>query len=214
MAMNELEMINASLAGDGSAFTGLVESYQSGVFNLCYRMLGERCEAEDAVQEAFLRAYSQLHRYDPTRSFKTWLFSIAAHYCIDRLRRRRIIWVGLDDEPIQYHPALRESSRGPLEMAERHERGASVQALLQELSPQDRAAVVMRYWYDLSYEEIAEVTGVTVSSVKSRLHRARVALGEMMSSTDLGPRRPTREPRPARPAARVSMGMHSSVAMA
>ena len=192
MAMNELEMIHGALAGDRRAFTGLVDTYQTAVFNLCYRMLGDRCEAEDATQEAFLRAYSQLHRYDIERPFKTWLFSIAAHYCIDRLRRRRIVWLGIDDEPLQYHPALRESSPGPHEMAERGERRDGVQALLQKLSPQDRAAILMRYWYDLSYEEIADATGVSISSVKSRLHRARVTLGEMMQGTDVAQRRPTR----------------------
>jgi len=182
--MSELELINGALSGDRNAFSGLVSTYQTPIFNLCYRMLGDRCEAEDAAQEAFLRAYSRLDRYDPGRSFKTWLFSIAAHYCIDRLRRRRIQWVGIDDEPIQYHPALREQSPGPQEMAERHERSAGIQALLQQLSPQDRAAIIMRYWYDLSYEEIAEATGVTISSVKSRLHRARVSLGELMRPAD------------------------------
>jgi RNA polymerase sigma-70 factor (ECF subfamily) len=210
MAISELEMINGVLAGDRMAFTGLVETYQTAIFNLCYRMLGDRCEAEDAAQEAFLRAYSQLHSYDPARSFKTWLFSIAAHYCIDRLRRRRVIWLGIDDEPIQYHPALRESSPGPLEMAERGERSARVQALIERLSPQDRAAVVMRYWYDLSYEEIAEATGVTVSSVKSRLHRARVALGEMMAPTEAGARHPAREHRPAS-SVRIPLSLCSAV---
>jgi RNA polymerase sigma-70 factor (ECF subfamily) len=187
--MEELEMVHGALSGDHNAFAQLVETYQSPVFNLCYRMLGDRCEAEDAAQEAFLRAYSRLSSYDPARPFKTWLFSIAAHYCIDRLRKRRVTLLGLDDEPIQYHPALREHAPGPLEMAERGERRDGVQAMLQELPAQDRAAIVMRYWYDLSYEEIAEATGVTVSSVKSRLHRARVALGEKMRPTDLSPQR-------------------------
>ena len=187
--MEELEMIHGALSGDHTAFTLLVETYQSPVFNLCYRMLGDRCEAEDAAQEAFLRAYSRLRSYDPTRPFKTWLFSIAAHYCIDRLRKRRVTLLGIDDEPIQYHPALREHTPGPLEMAERGERQDGVQALLLELPAQDRAAIVMRYWYDLSYEEIAAATGVTVSSVKSRLHRARVVLGEKMRPTDLNPQR-------------------------
>lgn len=205
-------MINGVLAGDRSAFTGLVNTYQTAVFNLCYRMLGDRCEAEDAAQEAFLRAYSQIHRYDIERPFKTWLFSIAAHYCIDRLRRRRIVWLGIDDEPLQYHPALRESSPGPQEMAERGERRDGVQALLQQLSPQDRAAIVMRYWYDLSYEEIAEATGVSISSVKSRLHRARVTLGEMMQTTDLGPRRPDRKARLAQ--SHIGVGIRAAAGVA
>jgi len=182
--MTEQELIAHARTGDKSAFSCLVESYQRAVYNLCYRMVGEASEAEDAAQETFLRAYSQLHRYDPTRSFKTWLFSIASHHCIDRLRRRRVQWCDIDDEPLLAHPALRERAPGPEESTMRREQSASVQVLLEKLMPKDRAAVVMRYWYDLSYEEIATVTGSTVSSVKIRLHRARVTLGGMLKSTD------------------------------
>ena len=80
--------------GDDEAFTKLVETYQTPVFNLCYRMLGEPELAEDAAQETFLRAYQHLHRYDQKRPFPTWLLSIAAHYCIDRLRRRKLFAFG------------------------------------------------------------------------------------------------------------------------
>lgn len=180
--MTEQDYIARARAGDENAFVPLVDSYQSAVYNLCYRMLGDAQEAEDAAQEAFLRAYAQLRRYDPTRSFKTWLFSIASHYCIDLLRKRRLTWLSIDDEALPPHPALREPSPGPEETTSRREQSAAVHALLARLAPEDRGAIVMRYWYDLSYEEIAEATGATVSSVKSRLHRARGALAEMMAS--------------------------------
>lgn len=175
--MMEREFIASARAGSAAAFTHLVEIYQSPIYNLCYRMLGDPGEAEDAAQESFLRAYSQLHRYDPGRPFKTWLFAIASHHCIDRLRRRRVIWLGIDDEPLLTHPALLEPRPGPEQMAVRREEEAAVQALLAELAPKDRCAIVMRYWYDMSYEEIARATGSTASAVKSRLHRARVSLG-------------------------------------
>jgi RNA polymerase sigma-70 factor, ECF subfamily len=174
--MMEGEYIASARAGSTAAFTRLVEIYQNPIYNLCYRMLGDAGEAEDAAQEAFLRAYSQLHRYDPGRPFKTWLFAIASHHCIDRLRRRRVIWLGIDDEPLLTHPALLEPRPGPEQVAVRREEEAAVQALLAELAPKDRCAIVMRYWYDMSYEEIACATGSTASAVKSRLHRARVSL--------------------------------------
>lgn len=187
--MTEQDLIARARAGDDSAFEPLVETYQTAIYNLCYRMLGDSAEAEDAAQEAFLRAYAQLRRYDPTRSFKTWLFSIASHYCIDRLRKRRLTWLSIDDEALPPHPALHEQAPGPEEMTARHEHSAAVQKLLARLSPDDRSVIVMRYWYDLSYEEIAEATGATVSAVKSRLHRARVAMGEMMTEPRHSPAR-------------------------
>jgi RNA polymerase sigma-70 factor (ECF subfamily) len=193
--MNEEEWLTRARAGDKAAFAGLVQAYQTAIYNLCYRMLGEAGEAEDATQETFLRTYTQLHRYDPARPFKTWLFSIACHHCIDRLRKRRLTWVDIDDEPLLSHPALREPTPGPEESALREEHSAAIQALLANLPPKDRGAIVMRYWFDLSYEEIARVTGTSASAVKSRLHRARTALVRMLapaagrSVQTTGPRR-------------------------
>lgn len=180
LGVTEQELIARARAGDDTAFTGLVETYQTPIYNLCYRMLGEANEAEDAAQEAFLRAYSQLNRYDPARSFKTWLFSIASHYCIDCLRKRRLTWLSIDDEALPPHPNLREPTLGPEEATVRREQSALIQKVLGKLSPEDRSVMVMRYWYDLSYEEIAEATSATVSAVKSRLHRARGAMADLL----------------------------------
>ena len=178
--MSEESLVKSAMAGDQVAFAGVVEIYQRPVYNLCYRMLGNSGEAEDAAQESFLRAYAQRRRYDPTRSFKTWLLSIASHYCIDRLRKRRVHYVSIDDEPLQVHPALREQRAGPEEAVLAQEQADRIQVLLAGLAPENRNALVMRYWYDLSYEEIAAVTGASVSAVKSRLHRARLTVGEML----------------------------------
>jgi len=182
LSVTEQDWLKRARAGDEEAFARLVETYQTAIFNLCYRMLGEAGEAEDAAQESFLRAYSQLSTYDPGRSFKTWLFSIASHYCIDRLRKRRLTWLSLDDDELPPHPALQEPSPGPEEVSVSREQTAAIQALLRQLAPEDRAVLVMRYWYDLSYDEIAEATRTTVSAVKSRLHRARGAMAEMVKS--------------------------------
>ena len=180
--MSEQELVARARAGDEAAFTALVETYNTAIYNLGYRMLGEAGEAEDAAQETFLRAYSQLHSYDPSRSFKTWLFSIASHHCIDRLRKRRLIWLSIEDEQLPPHPALQEQTPGPEEQSVRREQTEIVQALLAKLTPEDRNVIVMRYWYDYSYEEIAQTTGATVSAVKSRLHRARGLVAELMKS--------------------------------
>jgi RNA polymerase sigma-70 factor (ECF subfamily) len=182
LAMTVEELIQSAQAGDQAAFAELLATHERAVYNLCYRMVGNASEAEDAAQETFLRAFSQLYRYDPGRPFKTWLLAVASHHCIDRLRRRRLQFVSLDDEPLQQHPALRERLAGPEEAALRQEESREIQTMLAGLLPESRNALIMRYWYDWSYEEIAEATGATVSAVKSRLHRARVALGEMFAA--------------------------------
>jgi RNA polymerase sigma-70 factor (ECF subfamily) len=177
-----LEWVNAALDGNQDAFADIVYAYQDAVYNLCYRMLGERGEAEDAAQEAFLRAYLNLTRYDPARSFKTWLLSIASNYCIDRLRRRRLQWMSLDDEPVADRLALHSDDPEPEPATLTKEQSIAIQGMLNELSPDYRAVVVLRYWYDYSYAEIADIMDTTESAVKSRLFRARQALADKLGS--------------------------------
>ncbi len=166
--------IEGARAGDQRAFAQLVEVYKRPVYNLAYRMLGNAADAEDAAQETFLRAYAQLRSYDPQRKFSTWLLSIAAHYAIDQLRRRRLELVPSDEMPPRQE--LLAPNADPEEEALERDTRERVQALLDRLPPDYRLVIVARYWHDLSYEEIAEMTGTTVSAVKSRLHRARLTL--------------------------------------
>lgn len=167
--------------GDQQAFEKLVEAYQGPIYNLTYRMLGNAGDAEDAAQETFLRAYSNLDSYDPNRKFSSWLFAIASNYCIDQLRRRRINWVSVEDLP-PWEP-LRAKTPDPEESAIRWSDSRRVQGLLDGLPADYRLAVVLRYWYDYSYKDIAATTNSTVSAVKSRLHRARRMLAEAVESS-------------------------------
>lgn len=183
--LEDQELVEEVLAGDDDAFAALVERYGRDVYNLAYRMLGNVGEAEDAAQEGFLRAYKHLSRYDPKRSFKTWLLSITSNHCIDRLRKRRITWLPID-EPLPPHPALRSSETGPEDSAIESERTAQVQELLDNLAPDYRAAVVLRYWYDMSYAEIAGTLETTESAIKSRLFRARQMLAEHARASETG----------------------------
>lgn len=165
--------------GDKAAFGRLIEAYQGPVYNLAYRMLGNRGEAEEAAQEAFIRAYTRLDTYDPNRKFSTWMLSITSNYCVDLLRKRRALLLSLD-QPLPPHPALMsDRSDNPERQAADNEREAMVQALLEHLPEDYRQAVVLRYWYDLSYEEIAAIMETTVSAIKSRLFRARRQLAEV-----------------------------------
>lgn len=176
--MDEGALVTMALAGDQQAFAALVEAYQTPVYNLSYRMLGNAAEAEDAAQEAFVRAYLQLKTYDPTKRFSSWLFSIVAHYCIDQLRRRRFSWSTLESltgRDSQDHGAL-----DPEDCALSNEEGRELQRALMLLPENYRLVLILRYWQDLSYEEIMAVTRISESALKTRLHRAREMLAEKM----------------------------------
>ena len=178
--MNEEQVwLEQAMKGDKFAFGRLVEAYQTPVYNLAYRMLNNSGEAEEAAQEAFIRAFTRLDSYDPEHKFSTWLLSITSNYCIDQIRKRRALLLSID-EPLPPHPALQsEPMKGPEAQVVMNEQQALVQSLLSELQPEYREAVVLRYWYELSYEEIAEMMDTTVSAIKSRLFRARRQLAEI-----------------------------------
>lgn len=176
MEDQEFLWLEQARRGDQAAFSRLVGAYQRPVYNLCYRMLSNASEAEDATQETFVRMYTKLHTYQPERKLSSWVLSIASHYCIDRLRRRRGQWVSLDEEPVA--TMLPSHTRGPEETALREESRDEVQRLVDTLPPTYRVPLILRYWHDLSYVEIAEVMGLTVQAVKSRLHRARLQMIE------------------------------------
>ena len=175
--MPDVESKKLILAQKGSvdAFTDLVNSHQNAVFNLCYRMLGDPYEAEDAAQETFLRAYKAMKSFDRKRSFSTWLLSIAAHYCIDMLRKKRLNITHIEDTPYLELPDPGPNPEISLTDSEQQKR---IRALLNVLSETDRAIVVMFYWYEFSYGEIAEALTLSTSAVKSRIHRARAQMAK------------------------------------
>lgn len=173
---DEAVWIRQAQAGDDAAYGRLVQAFEGPVYNLCYRMLGDGQEAEDAAQETFLRAYRHLDGYDLNRKFINWLLSIASNHCVDRLRKRRLTLVPLDSLKLWDPP--RSEEEAPETSMDRQEMEADVRDLLEELGGKDRAAIVLRYWHDLSYREIAQSLGLTESAVKSRLHRARQQLAE------------------------------------
>lgn len=173
----EAKWVAQAKAGDSAAFARIVEVYQRPIFNLCYRILGDVAEAEDAAQEAFIRAFLKLHSYDESRKFSSWLFSIASHYCIDKLRKRRMQWISWEElPPWRWLPS--DDKPQPEEAMVEVETTQELYGLLNTLPPDYRAAVVLKYWHDMPYEEIAEALDTTVSAIKSRLFRARKMMAE------------------------------------
>lgn len=177
-SMSDSELVSLVLDGDANVFASLVERYKDAVQNLAYRMLGNVTEAEDVTQEAFVRAYTQLATYKTTHKFSTWLLSIASHLAIDQLRRRRFLALPLEDVP--FLEWIVDGNVGPEQSVLRGEQQDEIQHYLQKLPSKYRAVIVLRYWHDFSYEEIAEALKLTQPLVKARLHRARELLGRYM----------------------------------
>jgi RNA polymerase sigma-70 factor, ECF subfamily len=185
--MNEdITLVRRTLAGDQDAFTALIEKYKDPVYNVAYRMLGNSTEAEDVAQESFVRAYTQLRTYKDTHRFSTWLLSIASHLSIDQLRRRRFLALPLENVP--FLEWIADLGASPEQAAVQGETSDEMQKLLQQLPPKYRAVLVLRYWHDLSYEEIATALQLTPALVKARLHRARELVARRMRAdgVDLG----------------------------
>ncbi len=176
--MSDAGLVELVLEGDQNIFAMIVERYKDAVQNLAYRMLGNTTEAEDITQETFVRAYTQLVTYKPAHKFSTWLLSIASHLAIDQLRRRRFLALPLEDVP--FLEWIVDGGVGPEQSALRGEQQDEIQEYLQCLPSKYRAVIILRYWYDFSYEEIANALQLTPALVKARLHRARELLARHM----------------------------------
>lgn len=179
-------LVERSLDGDVAAFTLLVERYKRPVYALAYRLLGNATDAEDAAQETFVRAYTRLTSYQPGSRFGSWLLAITSHWCIDSLRRKRALSLEAASEERGDIVTPASAEEQPEAMALDHERQHEVRTWLDQLPAPYRAVLELRYWQDLSYNEISETTGLPVSTVRMRLFRARQLL-----STKCGAATPT-----------------------
>jgi RNA polymerase sigma-70 factor (ECF subfamily) len=181
--IEDTALVRRTLAGDQEAFSALVEKYKDPVFNVAYRMLGNPTEAEDVAQEAFVRAYTQLHTYKDSHRFSTWLLSIASHLSIDQLRRRRFLALPLENVP--FLEWIADVGPSPEQSALRRETADDMQRILDTLPVKYRAVLLLRYWHDFSYEEIAQTLELTPALVKARLHRARDLVARTMKAKGL-----------------------------
>ena len=165
--------------GEVEAFGELVQRYQSSVFNVCFRLLGERQEAEDLAQEAFIRAYQRFDLYDITLPFGPWVRKVAANLCLNRLQAHPQADLALDED----RDADRFSISGnPEAVQERRERSEAVRMALASLPPRYRLVIELRHFHALSYTEIAAVLEIPLSDVKSHLFRARRLLADRLKA--------------------------------
>ncbi|RFU61021.1 RNA polymerase sigma factor SigW [Peribacillus glennii] len=172
--------IKQVLKGDQNAFAEIVELYKDKVFQICYRMLGNRHEAEDLAQEAFVRAYVNIHSFNITMKFSTWLYRIATNLCIDRLRKKKPDFY-LDaevagTEGLDMYSQIPADTALPEDEVESMELQETIQAQIEKLPEKYRAPIVLKYIEELSLKEISEILDLPVGTVKTRIHRGREAL--------------------------------------
>lgn len=174
--------IEALRAGDPAALEEIYSAYARRVRGLCRRLLGSRERAEDAVTEIFLKVQQRMETYDTARSFTSWILSVASNHCMDKLRRRTVERRLFDTEALEYRqPASRD--QGPLAEFLAVEEREAVREALEDLPEKYKAPLVMRYYGELSYEEIAQATGLTRNNVATLLFRAKKMLRKSMEES-------------------------------
>ena len=178
--------IKQVLKGDQNAFADIVSLYQSRLYQVCYRMLGNKQEAEDITQEAFVRAYINLHTFDQKRKFSTWLYRIATNLCIDRIRKKKPDYY-LDaavagTEGLTMYSQVAINEKLPVEKVEEMELQERVQYEISRLPEKYRMIIVLKYIEELSLQEISEIVDMPIGTVKTRLHRGREALRKQLKN--------------------------------
>jgi RNA polymerase sigma-70 factor (ECF subfamily) len=176
-APSDRDLILLARRGEAGAFGELVTRYQAGVFNVCYRMLHERGEAEDLAQETFIRAYDRIATFDVGREFGPWIRRVAANLCLNHLESRKVT-AELDEERDA------DSAELPEAVQEVRERSEQIRLALASLPAAYRIVVELRHYQEMSYDEIAAQLNIPLSDVKSHLFRARKLLAEKLHAPD------------------------------
>ena len=173
---DEVSLLRASLAGEVDAWGEIVSRYKEAVFGLCLGFLRNRADAEDITHDAFIRAYENLRRYHLEKRFSTWLFTIAANLCRNRLRHYR------------YHPVISppdqiEGGIDPAKVVAREARWVRIRNGFDRLPNIYRAPLTLRYYNDLPYREIAAILSLPEGTVKTRIHRGKVMLKQIIEAS-------------------------------
>jgi len=186
----DAEIVQLVLDGDKDSYARLVDAYSARIINYLARMTGNRYEAEELAQEAFVRAYFALPSFNPDYKFSSWLYKIATNLCLNHLKKRRR-WVHMDDyqdEEGQTTWVLPDTSSGcnPVKVMTQQELKEQIGQAIGQLPQAYRAVVVLRHVHGLSYQEIAEITDLPIGTVKSRLGRGRSRLTALLQGAVLG----------------------------
>jgi len=182
----DTRLVKLARKGDQGAFAELVDLYKDKIFHLGYRMLSNRHEAEDIVQETFLRVYKNFNRYDEKQKFSTWIYRIATNLCIDRLRKRKpnyYLDAGMNDqEGVDGYALIPGDERTPESEYLLSETQATIHQAIEGLPAKYKSVIVLRYLQDLSLQEIGDVLDMPVTTVKTRVHRGREFLRKKLEN--------------------------------
>jgi RNA polymerase sigma-70 factor (ECF subfamily) len=180
----EKQLAEQANKGDSDAFVQLVDLYKDKIFHLGFRMLGNSHEAEDIVQETFLRVYTNLHRYDDSHKFSTWIYRIGTNICIDRLRKRKGTYSldaeTHDGEGVEGYALLASQENTPENQLLVSEAQKHIREVIDKLPEKYKSVIVLRYMHDLSLQEISDVLQMPVTTIKTRVHRGREYLRQKM----------------------------------
>jgi RNA polymerase sigma-70 factor (ECF subfamily) len=183
-ALADSELVTTAVAGREEGFEELVRRYQRPISAYVYRMVGDYDAALDLTQEVFIKVYGSLSRYKPEYKFSTWIYKIAHNSAVDHLRRHSTREQSLmkDFEGDQREISIESHRPSPEQESEREERRAEIEAVVRQLPSAYRELIVLRHSHDMSYDEIAEVTGLPLGTVKNRLFRARDVMRQEFSA--------------------------------
>ena len=196
MNPTDATLVEQALAGSQDAYRALVERHSRAVLTLVARMVRDQGVAEELAQDAFVKAFGALRSFDSSYKFSNWILRIAHNVAIDHLRKARPPIVSIDDDASGREMAdVLADRREPsaFDRAVRRDFRDDLDAALATLRPEFRRLIVLRYLEDMSYEDIAEVVGLPLGTVKSHLHRARAALGRLLAEAGWGPDPPAGE---------------------
>ncbi len=184
----DIQLITRARSGDETAFRALLDKYERAVYSICLRMIRNRDEAADLAQEAFIKVFAMLERYNPSYAFSSWLFKITSNLCIDYLRKRRIETFAMDEPISGDHGDIQRQYEAPdLDPEQRYIRNEKMERLgeaIENLPPHYRIMLILRHQENLSYEEIADSLDIPLGTVKARIHRAREMLKASLKGKD------------------------------
>lgn len=180
MKKEDLLLVERCKEGDQVAYGQLVRKYQNSVYNLCRKMVRNPEEARDLAQEAFVKTFASLDRYNPVFAFSSWLFKITSNLCIDHLRKQRMKLFSIDDPVEGTEGAISrefaDPGQQPDQVSEHTELREAICAAIAQLPHHYREILTLRHHEQLSYEEISASLGIPLGTVKARIHRAREGL--------------------------------------
>lgn len=183
MQSTDEEMIASILEGEEELFSELIGRYQGRLVNYLYRMLRNEEDAHDLAQEVFFKIYGALDRFDPKYRFSTWLFRVAQNAAIDKIRKRRLKLVSIhrrDDDSEGGDWDLPGKGPTPYQEARNVERGAAINQAIEDLPWEYQELITLRHYGELSYDEIAQLKGMPLGTVKNKLFRGRQMLKERL----------------------------------